>query len=189
MKTSKYTSPARHPSAHDGDCILRMTSRRPGRGSTCAEFNVERLRPYLRRPDHLSCVAVPPPLVVGAYGRQGNEPSMRCRSSSSKCSGGCIRAGALGGARSVGRHAGTARKPDQLQGGHLHPRAGHRPLSVPPRPATAGRLHSSPPRSHRQASQWSSRHRATFVQRQWDGQFSTGAEDGGSAAPSPAYAA
>ena len=41
---------------------------------TCPEFNVERLRPYLRRPEHLGeDVLVPPPPVVGADGELEHE--------------------------------------------------------------------------------------------------------------------
>ena len=53
---------------------------------TCAEFNIELLRPYLRRRDHLGGEAAPPPPVVGADGRPEQCGSMLCRScSSSRC--------------------------------------------------------------------------------------------------------
>ena len=43
----------------------------PATERTCAEFNIERLRPYLHRPDHLPVggAAAPPPPVVGTDGR------------------------------------------------------------------------------------------------------------------------
>ena len=46
----------------------------PATWRTCPEFNVERLRPYLRRPEHLGeDVLVPPPPVVGADGELEHE--------------------------------------------------------------------------------------------------------------------
>ena len=45
----------------------------PATWRTCAEFNVERLRPYLRRPDHLGGEAAPPQQVIGADGRPEHE--------------------------------------------------------------------------------------------------------------------
>ena len=47
----------------------------PATERTCAEFNIERLRPYLHRPDHLPVggAAAPPPPVVGADGRPEHE--------------------------------------------------------------------------------------------------------------------
>jgi hypothetical protein len=57
----------------------------PATWRICPEFNVERLRPYLRRPDHLGGDLPPPPL---RWQGQTAPQSMRCRScSSSRCYG------------------------------------------------------------------------------------------------------
>ena len=109
---------------------------------TCAAFNVERLRPYLRRPDHLGGEAAPPPPVIGVDVRPEHEVQellkFKMRSGSV---GPALRAGSLGGARRVGRHVGAARQADELRGGRRSLRAGHWPLSAsaPPRAAAAGR--------------------------------------------------
>ena len=45
----------------------------PATWRTCAELHVDRLRPYLRRPDHLGGEAAPRPPVIGADGRPEHE--------------------------------------------------------------------------------------------------------------------
>ena len=49
VKTSKYTSPARHPSAHDGDCILLSQDLKFSRGACFASQVMTR---QLLNPDH-----------------------------------------------------------------------------------------------------------------------------------------
>ena len=49
VKISKYTSPARHPSAHDGDCILLLQDLKFSRGACFARQVMTR---QLLSPDH-----------------------------------------------------------------------------------------------------------------------------------------
>ena len=49
VKTSKYTSPARHPSAHDGDCILLSQDLKISRGASFARQVMTR---QFLNPDH-----------------------------------------------------------------------------------------------------------------------------------------
>ena len=158
---------------------------------TCAEFNVERLRPYLRRPDHLGGEAASPPPVIGADGRPEHEvqellkfkmrwgrPFVLLRWAGHDASGdtwepldnltNCEEAVAAF-ERATGRSL---------------------PRRAPPPPTAA----APPPRRCRfrwQVSRWTRawRRRATFERRSWGARSSTGGpRTGGSAAPSPASA-
>ena len=76
---------------------------------------------------------------------------------------------------------GAARQPDQLRRGRRSLRAGHRPLTAPPRRrATAGRRR----RFRRQASPWTSHHRATFGRRSSDLRAALVGPSGGARRPS-----
>ena len=83
----------------------------PATWRTYAEFNVERLRPYLPRTDHLGGAAAPPPHVVGSDCRPEHEVRELLKF---KMAGAGPTCWWLGEARGVGRHVGATRQPDQL---------------------------------------------------------------------------
>ena len=92
----------------------------PATWRACDEFNVERLRPYHRRPYGIGGAPGPPPPVPGA---DAGRSTVRVRSAGAGRAaqvqdtlGPALRpqAGALGGLRRVLRHLGAAGQPHQL---------------------------------------------------------------------------